>query len=197
MRYRGITCVVACLIALPALAQFRAGGGKVDPPKGDNGYDLNLMRKLYRPEPVNGVLLQASVRIQPRQDADKIVLDWTLDYEGPRSPLIILEPSLEFTTRGQTVLMFLAKGKNGIVHAFDVASPNPDPFRSPAMGSPSWAKKEWFVTIDKKKALTRSLDVSARKVRDHFTVYYPDQYEASAPELHVMYSFDMPPMIAA
>ena len=80
----------------------------------------------------NGVLLQAKAEV--KKDAtgdvilnhdgglilikhgDVILIHWSIDYAGPRSPLHILKPSFALGWRGQTYLMFELVDEKGIAH---------------------------------------------------------------------------------
>lgn len=87
---------------------------------------------------VNGVKLDATVevirpddrgRAKDRQKSDRseasLAFHWTLDYDGPRQPLIILKPSLELPTNRQTTVEFIAFASNMADATFAIHSPTP------------------------------------------------------------------------
>jgi hypothetical protein len=125
-----------------------------------------------------GAMLQATVAIADGPDrAEEIQLNWTLDYTGPRPPLIILRPSLEDGTAGQTRVILYAEGKDGRVYEGQLESPTPPLVQ----GTP----KEWFLTIPPGKTATGELKISARRVADCFQQPWPKQFDDTPPILHV------------
>jgi hypothetical protein len=155
--------------------------GEANAPNADRGSSVDLHKlPSVRVRRVKGVRLRAKAVVQRRLHADDIKIVWTLDYKGPRNRVILLEPSLELETNGDTKVAFYARGKDGRTYGVHVESQHTPPsFTSiPSIHMP---KREWFVTLKKGKRVSDSITVSARKVRDHFTEKYPRQFGARKP----------------
>src|SRR5205814_619570 len=72
---------------------------------------------------VNGVLLTVSACINGEKDTAKIEIDWTLAYNGPRPPLIIIRPSVTDLNDCTTVVWVFAKGTNSKFYRLGFSSP--------------------------------------------------------------------------
>lgn len=113
---------------------------------------------------VNGVKLDATVEVIRAEDSakkdrrknasveHKIAFHWTLDYDGPRQPLIILTPSLELPTSRQTWINFHALGSDSksVILPFFSLLP-----RHPVRIDPAF-----FTTIPQGKKATGTIEVS-------------------------------------
>lgn len=126
----------------------------------------------------NGVRLQVATVAPAGDKGDEIRLDWTLDYEGPRPPLIILEPSLERDTGGQTVVVFYAESKDRRPHGYDMASP-------PNVGRGAFSPKNFFIAVEKGKQGSGAITVPIAKLREYYTKHWPAQFGDVVPVLWV------------
>jgi hypothetical protein len=122
---------------------------------------------------VNGALLSSKVKAT----SETTTLTWTLDYDGPRSPLTILRPSLEDATGGQTEVIVYAEGKNGWAHSREL--------RSPTQPGKYMSRKDWFVTVEKDKQISGTITISIPEARDFFREQWPDQFDGTIAKLHV------------
>lgn len=127
-----------------------------------------------------GARLRAKASVVPKQGKpDEIIIDWTLDYNGPRPPLIILKPSLEVKSRGQTEVIFYAEGKNGYPYEFHHKSPAP-------LYTIQNRTIDDYLIIDKGKTAAGKIRVSMEWVRFFFQLYlHPSQYGKEPPVIHV------------
>jgi hypothetical protein len=125
-----------------------------------------------------GVLLKGEVSVAAKPGAgDEIQIEWILDYTGPRPPLIILEPSLEKKTSGQTTAIFYAEGKDQKIYEFRLESPAPM-----ILGGGDGS----FLTVEKGKTATGKLKVSANLLLGDYKTHWPKAFAAGTPAvLHV------------
>lgn len=126
---------------------------------------------------VNGVRMQVAASVEADFKGDQIRLGWTLDYEGPRPPLAILEPSLERHTSGQTAAIFYAESKDGRPHEYELASP--------PNGAFGVLPKNFFLTVEKGKNGSGTISVPVEKLRGFYTQHWREQFGADAPVLHI------------
>ena len=89
-----------------------------------NGYHKNQKR-------VNGAYLSIQADRVPGAKGEDIAVDWTIDYDGPRMPFIILAPTLTVPVGDQTFLSFYLDDDKGVgqyVHfAAELACVSPPP----------------------------------------------------------------------
>jgi hypothetical protein len=86
--------------------------------------DSLLKRGDWPPE--SGVELKVTKAEWVERDAKKVLrVHWSVRYSGKRWPLVILAPSLDRETDGQTRLTFLARGKSGDGYGWTAYSPRP------------------------------------------------------------------------
>jgi hypothetical protein len=75
----------------------------------------------------NGAKLTiANAAISGQGEARRFTLDWSIDYTGPRPPLVILTPTFQWPTHGQTKLYFVRRGEAGKAKPFWVATVTED-----------------------------------------------------------------------
>src|SRR5438093_10747998 len=72
---------------------------------------------------VNGVLLTVSARVKGEKNKEKLDLEWTLAYNGPRPPLVIMRPSVTDLNDWATIVWDFAKGKDGKFYRLGFGSP--------------------------------------------------------------------------
>jgi hypothetical protein len=122
----------------------------------------------------NGIVLQGKVTVE----AEEVKLHWTLDYKGPRSPLIILAPSIELLTFAQTVVYCYAEGRDGMVYEVRLYSPGD---ASPRVG----AEKEWFLTSKDGKPLTGTITFPVATLAREYQKRWPEQFAKAPPPLRL------------
>ena len=136
----------------------------------------------------NGVVLQVQAKSRRLATTNRQVLDfeWTISYEGPRKPLIILAPSLTNFTAGQTYVRF---------HAFPKGS---EVGRSTVVASPNLADKvgvinaikfglprEYYLTVRKKQQATGRETVPLNDLKQHYLKKYSTEFSATtAPDFY-------------
>ncbi len=119
MRFRTILLRVLIVVDLGIIngTDVHAGDEPSDKPQ---EVALNELLK-HKERTVNGVLMRLTkaeaVETDPKVADRKVILKmhWTIEYSANRWPLVILEPSLERGTSGQTRLRVFAKGQSGNV----------------------------------------------------------------------------------
>jgi hypothetical protein len=181
-RFRIALALLAAAIAAPC-ASLQEPQGKKGPDPAPKQDFRGPNREFYKGRSTLakrgfGVLLQATAKAAAKPNApDEITIQWTLDYTGPRPPLIILEPTLERETEGQTAALFYAEGPDQKVYTYQVDSPSPVILT----GVPD----KWFLTVDKGKAATGRISIPAVKVRIGFQATWPEIFGETPPVLHV------------
>lgn len=129
-----------------------------------------------------GARLRAMISAVPKpKTADEIRIDWTLDYNGPRPPLIVLKPSLEtpgMSSVDKTVVLFYAEGKDGRIYQLELKTPAP--FVGGLVGG---VGKDTFLKIAKGKTATGTIRISARKVSAYYQNYWPKQFDFNTPPI--------------
>ena len=200
-----------------AAASQPAGKPKADLKKVDDGkLPLALLEQIAAKSELsvknNGVELAIKVKGVPNKESTDIEFAWTLTYTGPRPPLIILQPSLKFTSRA-TGLVFYAvpKGKNYglpfhvfgsleipgekgyVVDPYGVETRLPElpmalgPFRNFEFRT---ITKDWWITVPAGKKGEGVVTVAGSKMRDHFLTFHPNEFDAKEPpRLFVEFSF--------
>jgi hypothetical protein len=129
-----------------------------------------------------GVLLRATAEAVARPgSADLIKIHWTMDYTGPRPPLIILKPDLDHPTPTKlTRLLVYARGKDGRLYEYELTNPT----RSALDFAPALAK-DWFLTIPKGKTGSGDLTLPADRIGKYFRQQWPEQFGAAPPPLYL------------
>jgi hypothetical protein len=137
-----------------------------------------------RPRRVNGVRLRIEAKPGADGPRDRIQVRWTLSYNGPRWPFIILAPTLTRETDAQTALLFLATGKSGTTYGHEVQSPPPSPFY-PFPFPPS--KRDWFAWVERDGGGgSGTLEVAVADLKKYFTGVLPQEFDpAKPPRLYV------------
>lgn len=137
----------------------------------------------------NGVELRVSKASQIKRD---LKIDWTLTYDGPRPPLIILEPSLQRATNNQTTVVVVAQAANGQYYEQVFASAPSENKRTDDRDEESNVKRivlsprtvdvsnEWFVTIPAMKSGSGTITIP-EFASDSFVKWWPKAFE-KAPE---------------
>ncbi|MSR55606.1 MAG: hypothetical protein EXS09_20330 [Gemmataceae bacterium] len=123
-----LTALVAAILGIMTETDLRAGDEPSDKPRG-----LAFEEWLKTKEgSVNGVLIRLtkteSVETDPKV-SDRVVilkLNWSINYDGKRWPLVILEPSLANETSGQTCVHVVAIGRSGKEYRSLIDSPTID-----------------------------------------------------------------------
>jgi hypothetical protein len=138
----------------------------------------------------NGVTF--SVRAKLAGKSGQVELHWELKYDGPRSPLVIVKPTLDLPTQGQTRVIFLAAALGrGDAHPYGFFSPT-EFEKPPAAGGtvPQLPKvktsKDWFLTIPKGKSTRGSFTFPLKQLKEYYLRLRPDHFDRErAPHLYV------------
>ena len=185
---------IGAAIAAGLSAALGPGGvaRKALPPAADEVYeddyprpsgDLKEMLKV-KDKRVNGVKLTIETYVDEGPKY-RIGVRWFLDYDGPRGNLIILAPTLDRITYGQTTLFFFATGKSGKTYVWREESSvgNLGPL-------PVDAHKDWFAScpsIEGMRDYTDDIIVVPGDLRRVFRKRYPNEFDPGiAPPLYVI-----------
>jgi hypothetical protein len=177
----------------PAGAQAEPPKKEADPPKKDDApyyrEELDrLCRNQNREDPRrtrNGLLLNAEVKTTHNPKGDELEFAWTLTYTGPRPPAVVLKPTLTEETSYQTYVDIFAfpRGKP-TGRMVRTGSPLYDPFSDPRahhLFGVDHPPPEWFLTLEKGKAVSGTTAISTAKLRTYFTETYPKEFDAAMP----------------
>jgi hypothetical protein len=169
-----------------------AGKGK-QPPKSNKAerIEIGIFERDAKEAQVarrNGVTFTVRANA-PRMLGDKLIeLFWTIEYSGPRSPLVIIKPQLDVTGGGQTMALFYAKppGKDharvyGMVSLVEWEPLVPDggiclPFRQSFPGRK--ISRDWFLSVPSGKKVSGSIVVAVRPIKDFLMGRYPKEFDA-------------------
>jgi len=150
----------------------------------------------------NGVALAIKLKGAAEPERTDLEITWTLTYTGPRSPLIIVQPSLHHTSGATMAILYaVPKGKDfGL--PFVVHGPiEMDGFVIDAFGDkialPKFKgigtlppldrfkmrtrTKDWFVTVAAGKSAHGVLTISASKLKEALLSKYPGQFDPKEP----------------
>ena len=134
-------------------------------------FDLKSMLKAEAPEPVNGVTCRITAKPLPEKEPVKVRVEWEITYTGPRSPLIILKPSLESATSPfETHISFFAVGKDE--NCYRASFPN---VLSQIIG-PGDYSKDRFITIKRKETGKGFIDVAIDDIRNVYCENEPNNF---------------------
>lgn len=120
----------------------------------------------------NGVLLAAEVVVEGR----RAELRWTLEYDGPRPPLIILDPALDNPTEGQTEVLVYAVGKDDYLceKSYKSVVPVPGVRTIPD-----------FLTIPRGERKAGAILLHLADLRAHFYGNWPTRFGGPPPPMFV------------
>lgn len=107
-----------------------------------------------------GARLEASAALAKRGSKHTLQIKWSLDYDGPRQPLIILRPSLTEMTGGQTQIEFFLVPMDNDLRRFYISAPH-------APGLPS-SNPKWMITVKAGDTAKGSIEVPLDKIREAF-----------------------------
>lgn len=141
-----------------------------------------------RPYAHNGV--EWSVKAKMRRltsGAEVIDLNWSIKATSPRSPLIILEPSLD-NANGETtkadVFAFPKGSDRG--RAITLTTEQP-PFWATWWGGREPLTREWFLTVERGKTATGTMSIAVSQIKRELLTFYPAEFsEAVPPKLYVV-----------
>jgi hypothetical protein len=142
-------------VALVAFSVLLHSAPAPKPPNQDtyDAADKNSVRS-------NGALLTASVSVEETKDGPAIHVSWSLDYKGPRQPLVIYTPSLAVANSGTRVHFFAEDAKSKLYHGHVTSCP-------PPLGPLIFGKLQ-FMTVKAGEAGTGKLVIPVDKVRATF-----------------------------
>jgi hypothetical protein len=102
---------------------------------------------------------------------------WEVKYTGTRWPLVILEPSLDRETSGQTELLLIARGKSGQAYYWVFRSPQP----LGAQYYPTYSRPEWFLEVGKEPGTAGgSIEADLGEAKAAFIKHLPKEFSAEA-----------------
>jgi hypothetical protein len=161
--------IAAIMSAIAFLAAVAVGSDEKDEAtRREETYNLYL-RETKRPAVRrNGVLMTAKAEVKDGKE-QKLLVHWTLDYDGPRWPLIIVKPSLSIGYRGITSILFYAFGKDKEVRVFSVQAME-------------WSEvpfnfKSDYVTAEKGKPAQGILEVPIKQIKEEARRKYPGDWQ--------------------
>jgi hypothetical protein len=125
----------------------------------------------------NGLLLQATINVEKVKGGANARIVWTLDYNGPRPPLTILQPTVSAATSRQTEVTFFAEGKHGRVYEYSIASPVPPNILPIGKGL--------FLIQQKGKPLTGVIEIPITKIREGYIKAWPSVFGKNPPKIQV------------
>lgn len=152
---------------------------------------------------INGVKFAIKVNTGHKNDANAIEVIWTISYSGPRPPLILIKPSLELATRGQTKVIFYAFAR-GKKYGFPlvVASPTilteksgrqvlvgPFSFEKRELSRPLGSSlapslrrtKDWFITASKGESANGAIMISVKDLKKSLMKKFPGEFDSNKP----------------
>jgi hypothetical protein len=172
------------IVLLAGLAVPTSGGPAIDPTDKVSEFALSLLLKDNDDPPESGLQLKLTKADTAERDGRKLLrVHWSLQYTGKRWPLVILEPSLDRETDGQTDLTLLATGKSGNTYGWTARSPRPllaDAFLI-------HSELDWFVEIQKIPGRAEGvLEIDLGEARGRFLKQLPNEFSAEVtPTLYV------------
>lgn len=120
---------------------------------------------------VNGVLLSATAEAKN----DSIEIKWSLDYDGPRPPLIIQKPMYPGNTWYATKIHILVRGAKSEVRAVQFTAPY-------GPGLPPPLTKEDYVTVEKGKSTSGNMSLAVAEVKARLVKEFPALAGAMPPK---------------
>lgn len=150
----------------------------------------------------NGVKLAIKAKPVANGKFTDIQVAWTITYTGPRSPLIIVQPTLELPTAQTTVSIWaFPQGKNyglPFVAITPIGWPVPgmpnflrvpgkvtelqSPFSGNGLsGGQMFRKKDFFVRIAKGKIAKGMLIISGQELKEILLKTLPDDFDSKKP----------------
>jgi hypothetical protein len=195
----GVVCVAALAFAGGGAAPTGpAIKGKGEKTKADPRVPVGVFERDAKEEQVvrkNGVTFTVRTNA-PKMLGDKIIeLFWTLRYDGPRSPLVIVNPSIELPSGMQTVVMLYAVPA-GKAYAFPYAKFSPlyemeKPLAAgigcclPFAPLPKIKKsKDHFLSVPSGKQVSGSIRIPLKEMKEQFLQAFPGESDGKrAPRL--------------
>ncbi len=125
--------------------------------------DLKLVLS-RKEEKKSGAVMTVSAKLTKKDAKTQINVGWTITYDGPRKPLIILEPSLENDVRGSTGVSVYVVADDGKAYRWGKTNP-----ASPFLLSPYLSEKEWFVKANEKGVVSGSnITLDVEEIEEYF-----------------------------
>jgi len=134
-----------------------------------NKFNLPSLLKDQPPEAVNGVTCRIGNKLLPEKTSLKVILEWSIKYDGPRPPLVILKPALERSGQpDETQITFFAVGKDGEFYA--------KTFSNPVSFSMWQPDKKDFINVEKNNTFSDKIVVPLDDIRDGFCLAAPENF---------------------
>lgn len=118
-----------------------------------------------------------------RDERPHLRVFWRIAYTGKRWPLVILEPSLDRETEGQTKLSIIAVGKSGQAYRWVIRSLTYPKIQ----GVKEDSKLEWFREVPKEAgAAEGTIEVDLEPIREVFVKRLPKEFSAAVtPKMYI------------
>lgn len=151
------------------------------PPEVELSWLVAASKMDSRHQRVNGVKLDAEAKVDHKPKGDVIVVAWTISYDGPRPPLIIVEPTLEERTNGTTRVRLYAvpEGKK-VGWGCELMSPFREPQPNPPMGLFGFTDlvvpKELFLEVRADKPAKGQISIPATELRKSLAARKADKF---------------------
>jgi hypothetical protein len=192
-KQRGLGCLcVATALLMTATAGESARAVEVAPmpravedTKTTRGHCEQAARGNDEPHKTNGVewLVRAKVRALS-SGSEVIDFHWSIKATSPRSPLIILEPSLDNPNRKATkaIIHAFPKGSNdGRVIEFTTDFPAPRDGFSNLDRLLQPLPREWFLKVKKGKTATGVTSIPVSQIKRELLTFYPAEFSETVP----------------
>jgi hypothetical protein len=109
-----------------------------------------------------GALLTISARWEQDPGLEKSLrIYWSIDYNGPRQPFVVLTPALLYTAAGQSTVYIWFDSGNGQVGHFKMSAGH-------IMGAQPLKTRDWFSTSVGGKPVTGRIQQGASYMRELF-----------------------------
>lgn len=141
-------------------------------PKPKDPFEEHLALLKEVSQRTNGVLLTATAEIKD----DSIEIKWTLDYDGPRPPLIIQKPMYPGNARAATSIRIVARGVKPRVLSVQFVARRGGP------GFPPPLTKDDYTTVEKGKTATGKTSLPVADVKARFIKDFPEHSGETPPK---------------
>jgi hypothetical protein len=117
-----------------------------------------------------------------------IDFDWSIKYTGPRPPLIILEPTLERTTDGQTCAEFYVF-QQGVKVGRRLMIRSPYSPLTGQWGTPRPPDRDWFLNIPAGRTERGRVSLAVAELKRRLVALYPAEFgQKEPPKVYVEFA---------
>lgn len=174
--FRNITTLIPFLLCLAVAS------AEEPKPKAKDPFEEHLAQLKELSKRANGVLLRATAEVKD----DQITIQWTLDYEGPRSPLIIQKPMYPGNTWNATSIRIAVRGPNSEVVSLSFVANWGGPGPAPLL------KTDDYITVEKGKTATGKVSLAVADVKARLMKDFPKVSERMLPTEVVVQFLHLP-----